>query len=208
MTSIDYGRLLELGTSTLFEAGRAKGSTSVLDPAIRPFWNGAAVSGPAYPVTCETADNLAIHRAVEQCEAGGVLVVNGWGVAVGYWGEILTAAAQFQGIAGVVIDGGARDLNGLQGRRFPVFARTVGMRGAAKRVPGETGQRAQVGGAMVEPGDAVVADADGVVVIRRSDVPAVLTAAEERFTYEEELLRRVSEGDRTLDLLRLRATSN
>jgi len=205
MTAIDHGRMLQLGTSTLFEAGRATGATAALDPDIRPLWIGAAVCGPAYPVTCETADNLAVHRAVELCERGGVLMVNGWGVAVGYWGEILTAAAQFQGIAGVVIDGGARDVDALQDRGFPVFARTIGMRGAAKRSRGETEQRAQVGGAMVEPDDLVVADADGVLVVRRSTVADVTAAAEERVRHEKELLHRLAKGERTLDLLQLRS---
>ncbi|GAA1591022.1 RraA family protein [Actinoplanes couchii] len=206
MTTIDHGRILRLGSSTLFEAGRAAGATDILDPAIRPLWNGAAVCGPAYPVTCDSADNLAVHRAVELCEPGGVLMVNGWGVAAGYWGEILTAAAQFQGIAGVVIDGGARDLDGLRARGFPVFARTIGMRGAAKRSPGETGQRAKVGGVTVESGDLVVADTDGVLVVRRSMVSKVTADAEERVRYENELLNRVTKGERTLDLLQLRAT--
>jgi 4-hydroxy-4-methyl-2-oxoglutarate aldolase len=206
MTAINHARMLELGTSTLFESGRATGATTALDPAIRPLWSGAAACGPAYPVTCDTADNLAVHRAIELCEPGGMLMVNGWGVAVGYWGEILTAAAQFQGIAGVVIDGGARDVDALRDRGFPVFARTIGMRGAAKRSPGETGQRAQVGGAMVEPGDVVVADADGVLIVRRSTVADVTAAAEKRARDEVEFLHRLAEGERTLDLLQLRAT--
>lgn len=200
-----HRRMLELGTSTLFEAGRPFNAVQVLDPGIRPLWEGARICGPAFPVACGERDNLAIHRAVELCPAGGVLVADGGASLVGYWGEILTVGALYQGIAGVVVDGGARDVDALRARAFPLFARGVGMPGAAKRDPGRLGEPVRVGGAVVAAGDVVVADADGVLVIAGAAASRVLRSGEERAAHEETLMARLAKGERTLDLFGLRA---
>jgi 4-hydroxy-4-methyl-2-oxoglutarate aldolase len=197
-------RLLELGSSTVFEAGRPTGSVAVLDPAIRPIWPGAAVCGLAYPVSCAPEDNLAVHRAVERCAAPDVLVVDGAGAQVGYWGEILTAAAQAREIAGLVIDGGVRDLDALARRGFPVFATGVGMVGAAKREPGAIGGSGTVRGTRVSEGDVVLADADGVLVLAAAQLAEVLAAAEQRAAREIVMLRELAAGKSTIDLLGLR----
>ena len=112
--------LLRHGTSTLCEAS---GLPTALDYNIRPVWPGATLAGAAFPLRCAPGDNLAIHLAVAQAEPGDVLVVDGHGYIAGYWGEILTVAAQARGIAGLVIDGGVRDLAALESHKFPVFAR-------------------------------------------------------------------------------------
>ncbi|MEU7433852.1 RraA family protein [Streptomyces sioyaensis] len=200
-------RMLELGSSTVYEAGRPFDAVRAMSPDIRPLWNGATVCGPAVPVTCGARDNLAVHRAIEQCAPGSVLAVNGRGGLVGYWGEILTVAAQYQGIAGVVIDGGARDVTELQARGFPLFSRGVGMCGAYKRQWGEVGLPTDVGGVPVRAGDLVVADADGVLVVAQDSVERVLASAEERAAHEEHLMRRIEAGERTLDLFGLRRTT-
>lgn len=196
--------LLELGTSTLFEAGRATNAVEAMDPQIRPVWSGARTCGPAYPVTCTPGDNFAVHRGLERCPAGWVLVAAGGGAVVGYWGEILTVAAQLRGVAGFVVDGGARDVDALQGRGFPVFARGIGMRGATKTAPGRVGRPAVVGGATVAPGDIVVADTDGVAVIAADRIVEVLAAARSRQAAEEEMVRQLNAGVSTMDLFRLR----
>ncbi|MFI6439108.1 RraA family protein [Streptomyces sp. NPDC050759] len=197
-------RMLKLGTSTLYEAGRPLDAVRAMSPTLRPVWSGATLCGPAVPVTCGSGDNLAVHRAIERSPAGSVLAVNGGGALVGYWGEVLTAAAQYQGITGVIIDGGARDVDALRERGFPVFSRGVGMPGAYKRESGSVGLTTDVGGVPVSPGDFVVADADGVLVIAREHVEQVLLDAEERAAHETELMTRIQNGERTIDLFGLR----
>src|SRR5690349_18887881 len=110
-----------LGTSTLHEASGL--ATSSVDPAIRTVWPGASVAGPAYPLECSPGDNLSIHIAMEQVPRGSVLVVSTGGFVSGYWGEVLTVAAEAAGVVGLVIDGGVRDIAALVARRFPVFTR-------------------------------------------------------------------------------------
>ena len=110
-------------------------------PRLRPVWNGARVSAPAFPVTCSTADNLAIHVAVAEAPAGSVLVVNvGHEPARGYWGEVLTTGAEARGIVGLVIDGGVRDVDALEAHGFPVFSTMIALRGATKQEPGWVGR--------------------------------------------------------------------
>jgi 4-hydroxy-4-methyl-2-oxoglutarate aldolase len=120
----------KLGTSTLFEASGL--STSAVDTNIRTVWAGASVAGPAYPLECSPGDNLAIHIALEKAPHGSVLVVSAQGFVAGYWGEVLTVAAEAAGVVGLVIDGGVRDIAAMTARRFPVFARGVSMRGTIK----------------------------------------------------------------------------
>lgn len=197
-------KVLQLGSSTLYEAGQAAGACTVLDPRIRPMWPGASLCGPAYPIRCGTRDNLAVHRSLEHCGPLDVLLVAGSGDLVGFWGEILTAAAQARGVAGLVIDGGVRDLDALEQRNFPVFARGTGIPGATKLDPGEIGVPLQVGGVRVDPGDIIVADADGVVVISATRLTEVLAAAEKRAEAEAVFLDRISQGQSTMDILGLR----
>ncbi len=121
MTAGDlWDRALQLGASTLYEAG---GGIGALEPAIRPVWKGALLCGPAYPLACVVGDNLAVHRALERCQRGDVLVVNAGADDSGYIGEVLANAAQSRGVRGVVIDGGVRDVDAFERLRFPVFAR-------------------------------------------------------------------------------------
>src|SRR6266566_4611726 len=131
----------ELGAATLGESGARP-----MAPRLRPVWNGARVSAPAFPVNCSTADNLAIHVAVAEAPAGSVLVVNvGHEPARGYWGEVLTTGAEARGLAGLVIDGGVRDVAALEAHRFPVFSTMIALRGATKQEPGWIGAPSMVG---------------------------------------------------------------
>ncbi|HWQ09900.1 MAG TPA: RraA family protein, partial [Holophaga sp.] len=127
MTPEALALALRLGTATLHEASDLPGSA--VDPAIRPIWIGAALAAPAFPVACAPGDNLAIHLALERAPRGSVLVVAADGFVAGYWGEVLTVAAEAAGLAGLVIDGGVRDTDALARRRFPVFARGISVRG-------------------------------------------------------------------------------
>ncbi len=150
-----------LGAATLGESG-ARG----MPPRIRPAWPGAAVVAPAYPVRCTPGDNLAIHVAVTRAPAGSVLVVDVGSVSDrGYWGEVLTTGAQARGLAGLVIDGGVRDVGALEALGFPVFSATIALPGATKLARGAVGAPTTVAGVPVSAGDWVVGDVDGVVVV-------------------------------------------
>src|SRR5471030_2668383 len=134
-TAYSYDSLLlaqacRLGTSTLYEASGLP--TSAVDPAIRTVWPGASVAGAAYPLECSPGDNLSIHIAMEKVPRGSVLVISTGGFVAGYWGEVLTVAAEAAGVVGLVIDGGVRDIAAVTARRFPVFARGISVRGTVK----------------------------------------------------------------------------
>ena len=162
------------------------------------------VAGPALTVRCAYRDNLALHRAIAEAAEGCVLVVDAGGDAAGYFGEILTVAAMSRSIAGLVIDGGVRDTGPITERGFPVWSRHVAIGKCLKLDPGEVGGRITVGGVEVGPGDIVVADADGILVIPEASVATVAEAAEQRTAREAELLERLRAGELTIDLLGLR----
>ncbi|MBN3851771.1 dimethylmenaquinone methyltransferase [Paraburkholderia sp. Ac-20340] len=191
----------KLGTSTLHEASGLL--TSSVDPAIRTIWPGASVAGPAYPLECSPGDNLAIHIAMEKAPRGSVLVVSTGGFVAGYWGEVLTVAAEATGVAGLVIDGGVRDIAALTQRRFPVFTRGVSMRGTIKASAPSVGQPLSFTGTPVSAGDLVVADDDGVLVIPAAHVQATLSRGQARADKEAGIMERLREGKTTLDLLGL-----
>src|SRR6478736_8396000 len=165
-----------LGSATLGESGGRP-----MAPRVRPVWPGARVSAPAFPVNCSTADNLAIHVAVAEAPAGSVLVVNvGTEPARGYWGEVLTTGAEARGLMGLVIDGGVRDVSALEAHGFPAFSSMIALRGATKEHPGRIGGQTVVGDVLVHEGDWVVADADGVTIVAKADLAAVLAAGQAR----------------------------
>jgi 4-hydroxy-4-methyl-2-oxoglutarate aldolase len=137
-----------------------------VDRRLRPAWPGASVAAPAYPVGCAPGDNLAVHVAVTKAPRGSVLVVDVGQVADrGYWGEVLTTAAEAAGLAGLVLDGGVRDVAALEAHGFPVFSSAVALTGATKDKPGTIGVPVRVGGVPVSVGDWVVADVDGVTFV-------------------------------------------
>jgi 4-hydroxy-4-methyl-2-oxoglutarate aldolase len=192
-------RLLELGSATLGESGAAP-----LPPRIRAIWPGARLAAPAYPVSCSPADNLAIHVAVTRAPRGSALLVDvGEERERGFWGEVLTVAAQARGLAGLVIDGGVRDTDALAVYRFPVFASGVVLRGASKQGPGAAGRSARVGGVPVQRGDWVVGDADGVVLVPGAALERVLEAGRARAAREQQLFAALRAGRTTLELLEL-----
>jgi 4-hydroxy-4-methyl-2-oxoglutarate aldolase len=202
MTTDYVAAFAALGSATLGESGGLP-----MAPRVRPVWNGARVSAPAFPVTCTPTDNLAIHVAVAEAPAGSVLVVSvGDEPARGYWGEVLTTGAKARGIAGLVIDGGVRDVDALAAHGFPVFSTMIALRGATKELPGQIGGSAIVGDVDVHHGDWIVGDVDGVVVIPHGQVEAVLTAGNARTEKEQRFFSELEGGRTTLDLLALDPT--
>ncbi len=190
--------LLALGSATLGESGGMP-----MHPRIRAVWPGAATAGPAYSVTCATADNLAVHAAVVEAPAGSVLVVATDPPERGYWGEVLTTGAEARGLRGLVIDGGVRDVAALEAHRFPVFSAVVALRGAAKVAGGEMGGVARVGDVDVQSGDWVVADRDGVTVIARGELHPTIERGRARAEKETRMFSQLREGATTVELLGL-----
>jgi 4-hydroxy-4-methyl-2-oxoglutarate aldolase len=191
--------LLGLGSATVGESG-----ARALHPRIKPAWPGARLAAPVFTVTCPPGDNLAIHVAVAEAPPGTALLVDAHERPDrGYWGEVLTTAAEARGLVGLVIDGGVRDVSALAAHGFPVFSALVALPGATKLGGGAIGSRARVGGAEVYPGDWVIGDADGVAVIASADLEAVLAAAWSRSGREAGMFDRLRQGSTTLELLGL-----
>jgi 4-hydroxy-4-methyl-2-oxoglutarate aldolase len=193
--------LLELGAATLGESG-----AHAMRARLRPVWPGARVAAPAFPVTCTPGDNLALHVGVAHAPAGSVLVVDvGDERERGYWGEVLTTAAEARAVAGLVIDGCVRDTEALAAHRFPVFSTGVALPGATKELPGRVGRSAAVGGVEVRAGDWIVGDSDGVVVVPAAALDDVLAAGRARNEKEARFFTELRGGATTLDLLGLDA---
>jgi 4-hydroxy-4-methyl-2-oxoglutarate aldolase len=191
--------LLELGAATLGESG-----ARAMRARVHAAWPGARLAAPAFPVQCTTGDNLGIHTAVARAEAGDALVVDvGEFRELGYWGEVLTTAAQARGLTGLVIDGGVRDITEIQAHGFPVFSTMIALRGATKNRAGSIWSGIQCGGVLVEPGDWIVGDADGVVVVPGGTLADVINAGRVRAAKETEMFRALWEGKTTLELLDL-----
>jgi 4-hydroxy-4-methyl-2-oxoglutarate aldolase len=194
--------LQRLGSATLGEAGGLP-----TDRRLKPAWPGAALAAPAYPVRCTPGDNLAVHVAVTTSPAGSVLVVDvGPVLDRGYWGEVLTTAAEAAGLAGLVIDGGVRDVAALEAHRFPVFSSTISLPGARKDQPGTVGAPVMVGGVPVAMGDWVVGDVDGVTVVPEPSLDVVLAAGEAREAKEAGFFAALRAGATTVELLDLDAS--
>jgi 4-hydroxy-4-methyl-2-oxoglutarate aldolase len=203
--SEELNRIFDLlkaaGVSTVYEAA---GRTGGMAPEIRPIADGQLIAGRALTVRCHHGDNFAVHRAVAEAQPGDVLVVDGGGVIVGYWGEVLTAAARHRGIAGLVIDGGVRDIGPIRKLGFPIWSRGVSMRSAMKTVPGEIGIPIVCAEVAVETGDWVLGDDDGVTIVKAAELDAVAEQTSARMAKEAGYLERIAEGVTTLELFNLR----
>jgi 4-hydroxy-4-methyl-2-oxoglutarate aldolase len=187
-------------SATLHEASGGKGA---LPSALRPVAAQLKLCGRALTVASAPGDNLWIHRALLQAAPGAVLVCTvGGAYEHGYWGEILTVAAIAKGIVGLVIDGGVRDSDRIEALGFPVFARTICIRGTTKRqdAPGAIGEPVRIGDCLIKSGDLIVGDRDGVVVVSTDEVAATLAAAAAREAREADVLARLQRGETTLDV--------
>ena len=190
--------------ATLHEAYGRRGA---LPSQIKPLFRGMRVAGPAVTVRCPPGDNLRLHEAIYAAEPGQVLVVDvGDAYEFGYWGEITTVAASTRKLGGLVINGGVRDADQIEKIGFPVFARCVCIRGTVKDpdAPGGVNQPVVIGDVEVHPGDLVVGDDDGVVVIAADQQAGVIEAGLRRDLNEQESLARIRGGERTIDRIRSR----
>lgn len=194
--------LAGLGSATLGESGG-----HAAHRRLRPVWPGASIAAPACPVGCTPGDNLAIHVGVTKAPRGSVLVVDVGQVADrGYWGEVLTTAAEAAGLAGLVLDGCVRDVHALEAHGFPVFSAGIALTGATKDKPGTVGRPVRAGGVVVSVGDWVVADVDGVAFVPGDAIDDVIAAARAREAKEAGFFEALREGATTVELLGLDAS--
>jgi 4-hydroxy-4-methyl-2-oxoglutarate aldolase len=194
--------LAAAGVSTVHEA---QDRTGYLGTHIRPIQDGARIAGNAVTVSCRPGDNIMVHAAVEVCRPGDILVVTNTGPSShGMFGELLATSATVQGVEGLVIDAGVRDVAELRTMGFPVWSQYISSQGTLKNAPGSVNVPVTIGGISISPGDAVVADDDGVVVVPHSNVAAILENARARIAREATKRQRLAAGELTMDMDGLR----
>ncbi len=190
-----------LGAAGVATVHEAAGGTGLLQPGIRPIQEGVSIAGPAVTVSCAPGDNIMIHAAVEVIEAGDVLVVVTTAESDhGMFGDLLATSVLGRGCRGLVIDAGVRDVASLRGIGFPVWSRVIHAQKTTKANPGSVNVPIVCSGVQVSPGDVVVADDDGVMVVGADRAAEVLEAARERLLKEEETRARLESGVLGLDI--------
>lgn len=191
-------RAAKFGSATIHEAMGKKGA---LPYGIKPLASNMKLCGPAVTVSSPAGDNLMLHQALYVAQPGSIMVVEvGGGYEYGYWGEIMTIAAQERKIAGLVIDGCVRDADLIEKFGFPVFARGLSIRGTGKDAGGSINQPIKIGDVTINPGDLIIGDRDGLVVIAANEAPSALDASQKREDKEDQIMKDLRAGKTTLEI--------
>jgi 4-hydroxy-4-methyl-2-oxoglutarate aldolase len=202
MNDIDMQRFAHYGVATVYEAA---GRTGLIDVPLFQIIPGSRVAGPARTVKCGQDDNLMVHAVLDQVQSGEVLVLTMPEPApIALGGELLATQALVHKVAAMLIDASVRDTEELRTLGLPIWARWIRVRGATKTIVGDINQPVIVGGATIRPGDIVLLDADGAVVVAAEKAEQVLQAAQDRETREASLRSKLQQGQLSYDLHGLR----
>lgn len=195
-------RLGEIGTASVHEA---QGRVGYLGTELRPIQQGAKIAGSAVTVLSHPGDNIMIHAAVEVCRPGDVLVVAYTAPSIhGGFGDLLATSLMAHGVLGLVNDAGVRDTADLREMGFPVWSRHISIQGAVKNTPGSVNVPISLGGVIIEPGDVICADDDGVVVVERQQAAWALEQSEARLAKEAGTRAKLEAGELGVDFYGLR----